>query len=219
MEYLKRIAMPKSWPIARKKGKGKYISKPRAFLGRSLTILVILRDILKLAKTRDEIKKIIRSSEILINNKKINNEVFPVQLFDSISIPKINKFYKLILTKSGKLAVKEINAAESIKKVCKIIDKISLKGNKIQINLNDGRNFISKEGNVNDSVIIDLKQNKVLGILKLKEKSNVIIIKGKKAGNTGIISKIEEKNKKRIIHIKTDEGEIKLSLKNIMIIE
>ena len=219
MRYLKKMSMPKSWPLHRKKGNRTYISKPEALVENSLTSLVILRDILKLAKTRAEIKKIVQEGQVEINGKKINDEAYPVQLFDVINLPKINKHYRLTLTKNGKLNVKEISIAESKKKACKIISKKVLKGNKIQINLDDGKNFITNDGEVNDSAIIELKTNKIENILKVKEKMNVMIINGKRKGHIGIITKIDGTGKKRIIHIKTNEKEIKSSIKDIIVLE
>ncbi|MBI5148391.1 30S ribosomal protein S4e [Candidatus Pacearchaeota archaeon] len=219
MDYLKRLAMPKSWPLPRKKGIGKYITKPKASLERSVTLLVILRDILKIAKIRKEIKKIVHEGEILVNSKKASNERLPVQIFDTIGIPKIKKFYRLNLSKSGRLIVEEINETESHKKICKIVGKNTLKKKKLQLNLNDGRNFFSNEGHVNDSVVIDLKQNKIIKILHLKEKANVRIINGKMTGTEGIISKIQGEGKKRIIQIISGKRTIKSTPENMLVIE
>ena len=78
-----------------------------------------------------------------------------------------------------------------------------LKGKKIQINFNDGRNLISKESvNIGDSAIIGFKEKKIEKILPVKEKSKVLIIKGKHLGDIGEIisinnNKITVKNKER----------------------
>lgn len=219
MDYLKRLAMPKSWPLARKNTRGIYIIKPKASLEKSISLVVILRDLLKMAKVRKEIKKIVNAGDIQINCKKINDERLPVQLFDVISIQKIKKYYMLSLTKNGKLSVIEINESESHKKVCKIIGKTALGGKKIQLNLDDGRNFFSNEGKVNDSVLIDLKQKKILKVMPVKEKANVKITNGKMAGHDGVISKIEGIGKKRIIHVNFGKKIVKTAIENLMVVE
>lgn len=219
MRYLKKLAIPKSWPLYRKKGKRTYVSKPQASLEKSLTVVVVLRDMLNLAKTRKEIKQIIKESEIEVNGKKIETEKYSINLFDVLGIPKMSKYYRLTLTKNGKLTTEEISLQESKKKISKIIGKKVLKDKKIQINLDDGRNFITNEGNVNDSVVVDLKQNKIEKIIKPKEKMNIMIINGKKTGHTGIITNITGEGKNKIFSIKLTKGEVKSSIRDIILLE
>ena len=98
MTHLRRIAMPKSFPLKRK-GREKYVISQ---IGNAKTIplLLIVRDILELAKTRREARTLLKAGEILVNNKKTNNERISVYLFDTITITRLHKFYRVILKKN-----------------------------------------------------------------------------------------------------------------------
>lgn len=206
--HLKRIAMPRTWPVPKKKRK--YIAKGGE---ESLPLVVILRDILKVVNTAKEAKKILLEGEVLIDNKKRKKINLPVKLFDIISFPKLKESYRLIFEK-GKFCLEKIPENKAHLKTCKVIGKKTLKKGKIQINLHDGKNFLS-DAKINDSVVIDLKENKIINILNLKENSFVHIIKGKHRGEKGLITKIE----KKIAIIKTDNKSIKTIISNLFIVE
>src|SRR3989344_4673689 len=70
--HIKRQLTPKKWPIV-KKGTA-YIVKPNFNSENGLTILTILRDILKIAQTRKEVKKAIFSKNVLLNSKPLKDE-------------------------------------------------------------------------------------------------------------------------------------------------
>ncbi len=185
---MKRIAMPKTWPISRK-GKPRLIIEPRGSLKYSLPVAVIIRDLLKLAKTKKEAEKILHEGDILVNNKIVHDVAYPLNIFDIISIPKIKKHFVLLL-KGEKLVLKEISEKDALAKVFKIIGKKVLNKGKIQFNLSGGRNFISDvKARVNDSILWNLKEDKPLKHLPLKENARVFIIAGKNAGLEGIVVK------------------------------
>jgi small subunit ribosomal protein S4e len=215
-KHLKRQCVPKSWPIERKGSK--YVVKPRANIKNGIPVLIILRDILKLAQNRNEAKKIIHSKQILINEKPAKDEKNNVLLFDTLSIIPLKEYYRLELTEKGKFCLNKIKENETNKKISKIINKKILKGKKIQLNLSDGRNFLSDiKCNINDSVVINLKEKKIEKCLPLKEKAKVIIFAGKYAGKKGEIEKLnlEEKSAK----VKISEKEINVLINQLMVIE
>ena len=207
--YLKRKAMPRSWPIPRK-GTA-YVIKGSE---RTMPLLTIMRDILGVVKTKKEAKNLMNASEIFVDGRPRKEVAYGVNLFSVISLPKIKKFYRLELNKD-KLAIVEIKEKESETKPCKIIGKKTLKKNKQQINLIDGRNILTNEKmKVNDSVIINLKEIKIVKYLQLEKGAEVIIIGGKNMGSTGKISEIGEK-----ITVKSGEKMLTIMPKNIYVIE
>jgi len=164
--HLKRQQSPKNWPTKRKGTT--YIVRPRYNISGGLPISIIMRDVLGFAKTRREVKKAINLKQILLNNKEVLDERSNALLFDIITIipPKESnlpeKYYRIEIGENKKFKVEEINKQESNHKIAKIINKKTLKGNKIQINLSDGRNFLSDfKYKVNDSVLINLKDKKI----------------------------------------------------------
>ncbi len=212
--HQKRKSIPNTWPIPRK-GKA-YIMAPRSphSLAHSLSLLVIIRDILKLGKNAKEAKAIIKSGEIEINNKKIIDEKFGPGLLDIVHIKKIKKSYILTITEGGKLALKEISNPKF--KVSKVIGKRIINKKQVQINLMDGRNFIVKEKiNTDDSVLIDLEKKTILKILPLKKDANIFIIKGKWQGHFAKVNELKGSN----VEIKVDDKKTIIPNKNIIVIE
>ena len=107
---------------------------------------------------------------------------------------------------------------ESNKKVSKIIGKKILRDKKIQLNLIDGRNFISNINcKVGDSVLINFKGKKIDKCLPLKEKMNVIVFDGNHSGETGEISKIDQKHKMAELNI--FKKKVNVLIKQLMVIE
>ncbi len=98
--YLKRQKVPKSWPIFRKGTK--YVVKPRFDAKRSLPLLVILREMLKVVQNRKEAKHTIHMKQILVNNKSATDEKSSVLLFDTINLIPSKKYFSLELSNKGK---------------------------------------------------------------------------------------------------------------------
>lgn len=213
MSHLKRIAMPKSWPIRRTGTK--YLAKARP--GRksefSIPALIVLRDMLHTAETKNEIRKIISAKEISVNGRTIDDYKFPLGLFDVLSINSIGKSYKIVFS-NGKLSAEETK--ETDKKICKVVGKHILAGKKQQINLFDGGNVLSNEKvKANDSIVLSLKDRKIVKVIPLKEKANAYIMGGKHIGEKGVIEKIEGNQ----AIVKIGKNDVNIKFENIFVTE
>jgi len=207
-----RQAMPKTW-ILRKKG-AKYIAANGN--AKALPVFTIMRDLLKIAKDRSEVKKIIKESEVKVNNKKIEDNKFLVRLNDIIEINK--KHYVLMLGENKKLGLNKIENNEKI--TLRVINKKLRKENKVQINCNNGKNYLVNDKEAEKiktgySVIIDLKSNKIVNILPLKEGENVLIINGKHIGKKGIITRLDME--KKVAEIKSKHEKINVMFNYLMV--
>jgi len=208
--HLKRTEMPKIWAVKRKGTK--YIVRASHNLRNSLPLLVLLRDILKVARTRKEIKNLLKSGKIKINKKAIKEDNFPLCLLDLVELD--NKSFRIVL-KNRKLGVEEAKNTEE--KIAKVIGKKVLKKGKLQINLSDGRNYLfNKKVRTGDSVVIDLKENKIKEILEFKEGCDVLFIKGKHLSQFGKVEKIE---KGKMIIVKIGNEEINSKMENLLVIK
>src|SRR3989344_1807983 len=197
--HLKRPNTNKMWPISRKGTK--YLVVPSHSKNNGIPLLVILRDVLKIVKTRKELVKILREGKILVNDEKLRDESRTLVVFDSIGIPSLNKYYKFNFSDTGKVSFDEINEKESHSKISKLSNKKILKKGVTQLNFGDGRNILSKE-------------KKSVKILPISEKSKVMIIGGKHRGEKGVIESVGEK-----ILIKSKESKFEIGKNEIMIIE
>jgi small subunit ribosomal protein S4e len=214
MSHLKRHAIPKSWPIQRK-GTA-FVVQPNRGFSDSLPVLIILRDLLKVAQNRKEAKKMIHMKSILINGKEVRDEKDGVMLFDIITLVPSKKHYKLVVLKNEKFHIEEIKESEANTKIAKIIGKTILKGKKVQLNLSDGRNFLANiKCKVDDSVLINLKTKKIEKCMPLDENSEAIVFAGKHSGEKGKIASINRERK--TVEINNGKEKVNALIKQIMI--
>lgn len=195
--HLKRLNIPKSWNIY-KKEKFTVRPKPGAHtfeLGMPLSLAI--RDLLKYAKTSNEVKKILNNKEIIVDGKIRKNYRFMVGFMDVVSIPKLKKNYRVILNKKGRLFLLQITEQEAKVKVCKIIGKKLIKG-KTQLNLLDSRNILVDKDSykVGDSLLIELPGQNIKEHIKLEKGANVFVMGGKK---TGTLCTVEDIKGRKII--------------------
>jgi small subunit ribosomal protein S4e len=216
MSHWKRQAAPKSWPIERKGST--YVVKPRFSIKRGVPVLIVLRDMLKLAQDRSEVKRIIHLKQVLVNEKPIRDEKNNILFYDTINIPAMKKYYRMELNENGKFYLEEIKEKEAEKKITKVVNKKILKGKKIQFNLSDGRNFISElKCNINDSVVVNLKEGKIEKCLSLKEKAKTVVFAGKHTGKKGEIEKLNPEEK--TASVKVGNREIDILINQLMVVE
>lgn len=213
--HLKRQKIPKTWPIERKGTT--FLVKPKSNLSKGIPILLVLRDILNMAQNRREVKRIIHNKQLIVNNKLAKDERNSVVLFDTITLVPLKKSYRVTLSDKGKFTVEEISEAEANTKVSKVVKKKILRGKKTQLNLGDGMNFISDiKCNVNDSVMVNLKDKKLEKCVPLNETSEVMVFAGKHSGSKGTIQKINVEGKSAEVDSKGKK--INVLLKQLMAI-
>ncbi len=205
---LKRKPAPKFWPIHRKEFF--WVVKPSPgphSLKNCLPLTIILRDILKFAKTRKEAKTIVSQGKVYVDGKVRREDDFPVGLMDVISISDVDKYFRIVPSRKG-LILHPISKEESNFKLCRIENKKVVENGHVQLNLHDGSNILVKVVDPKkpqedtyktlDSVKIGLPERQILQQVKMKENDFAIITSGKNIGKHGKIIEIEKtKGKKR----------------------
>ncbi len=210
--HMKREIVPKNWPIARKGTT--FVVKSTS---KGIPILVVLRDLMKISRTRKEVKKAIHRKDLLISGKPVNDEKKSLELYDVLTIIPTKKNYRIILSEKGKYDIEEISEKDSKEKVSKVIRKTTLKGKKTQVNLSDGRNYITDiKCSPGDSVVVDLEKKKIVKTLPIHEKSEVLVIGGKHAGTKGTIIKVDEEQK--MVEVDSKDKKFRALIKQIMVL-
>lgn len=209
-QHLKRLNAPKSWPISRKGTKWVTRQNPGTHdLESSIPINIMLKDMLKYAKTTRDVKRILNNKEILIDGIPRMDIKFSVGIFDLIEIPKTKEHFLLLLNKKGKLFPKKIDEKKAELKHIKIIGKTTLKKGKLQINFNNGNNMLTdrKDYNIGDTLIINLKDKKIVKHIKLQKGAMVYLTKGKHVGETGNLENIPklENTKNNLVELKIND--------------
>jgi small subunit ribosomal protein S4e len=182
--HIKKNLMPRTWPVPRKAQGKKYVSVPSHATSKGISLLFILRDILKIARTKKEVRFMTLNGLVKVNNKVRKDENFPVQFLDTINLEKSGENYRLEIV-NRKFSLKEISEKEASEKIVKIAGKKILGAGKTQMNLDDGQNiFVGEKFSVGDSALIDTVNQKILKILPLTEGANIEVVLGKHAGES-----------------------------------
>jgi small subunit ribosomal protein S4e len=195
--HIKRKASPKAWPVHRKGTK--YIVVPNE---KGLPLLIAMREILQVAQTKKEAKKIIHENNVHVNESLVKDEKYALKLFDVLKLQ--NKEYRVTML-NKKYSIQEISEKESKTKIAKIIGKKLLKGKKIQV----------KDCKIGDSAVINLAEKKIEHFIQLKEKSKVFVSSGKHMGKTGTVESIN----KNLAAIKSDSEKINVNLESLIALE
>jgi small subunit ribosomal protein S4e len=99
----------------------------------------------------------------------------------------------MTLDAKGRLVLAEIPHAESNLKLCKVVGKSVVKGNKAQIHLHDGKNILTSEKvEVGESVLINLPSLEIKEVLHLKPGVKIFLTKGKHIADIGNFVEIKE---------------------------
>lgn len=224
IRHVKKTKMPKTWPVPRKGKRKRFVAVPSHAISKGISLLFLLRDVLKVARTRKEARHMTLSGMVMVNNRVRHDENFPMQVFDVLNLEKAGKNYRLEIV-NKKFSLVEISEKEAESKIVKIIGKTIVKSGagkakcKVQMNLDDGQNFLNTgKFSVGDSVVLDTKKNKILKVLSLEKGAKVEIVGGKHAGKKGELVGFEELIRGRNYEIKLESGNVRLSYKTILVI-
>ena len=195
-KHQKRIAAPGSWQISRKTAWWTVKSRPGPHpKDRSIPLLLIVRDMLKLADNSKEAKRILNEGKILIDGRIRKDHKFPVGIFDILSIPEIEANYMVLMDKRGKLSLHPISSEEARNKLCRVENKRMLRGGVTQLNLHDGRNLLlgDEDGEIrtHDSIMLALDSNAISQHFAYKVGSKAMVIGGRHSAQIGEIEEIK----------------------------
>jgi len=217
---LKRKPAPRFWPIHRKEAV--WIVRPSPgphSLEKCLPLSLVLRDILGVAETRKEAKKIISQGKVYVDGAVRRKDDFPVGLMDVISMPDLDKFYRILPSHKG-LVLNSISKEEASFKLLRVEGKTIAKNGNTQIAFHDGSNMLMKvEASESpaevvyetfDTLKLGLPEKQVLDKLKTKKGNIAIITGGKNIGKQGKIVEVEKteakKRRNALIVIEDEKG-------------
>lgn len=191
-KHLKRYKAPESWPIHPKENKWTVKTSPGSHaLEESMPLLLVVRDILKVADTAREAKIIINKGDILVDGRPRKDYKFPVGFMDVIEIPKSGKVYRVLPNEKGRLILHPITKRNKGFKLCRVVDKITLKDGKTQLNLHDGRNLLTEEEYSSADVLkLKVPKQEIKDHIKFESGTLGLVTGGKHIGERGTIKDI-----------------------------
>jgi len=197
--HLKRLASPKHWPVPRRIKKWAARPKPGPHrIEDGILLLILVRDVLGLALTGKEARKIISQKKVFVDGKPRYDYKFIVGLMDVISIPEMDLYLRLVPDTKHLIKSIEIPKEDANKKIVKIKRKVTFKEGKLQIGTHDGRTFVIDRDSeysglsVGDSLLIEVPNQEILRYFPLKEGFVGIILRGENAGRICKVEKVSD---------------------------
>ncbi len=202
-KHLKRLAAPNFWPILRKEAKWVVRTSPGPHRkGASLPLLLLVRELLHVAETNAEARKVIAEGHIRVDGVVRKDYKFPVGFMDVIEIVDTGELFRAIPVPVRVLGLVPIPPEEATYKVLRIENKTTVKGGHIQLNLYDCRNILVRVENPESpeedtyrtmsSVKIKIPENELLDYFPLENGVPVIVIGGRNVGKVAKVVSIAE---------------------------
>ncbi|MDG6257215.1 MAG: 30S ribosomal protein S4e [Methanomicrobiaceae archaeon] len=192
--HQKRLTTPNAWRIAKKANTFITKTAPGPHTKEAMPVAVWLRDHMGFARTMKEVKKILSDRAVIVNGTPARDPRMGIGVFDIISIPAMEKHYRILLDKRGNLVSIEITADAATTRLCKIRDKTEVKGGRVQLNLRYGANIIADHRyRPRDSVVLSLEDSNRFAIVDhfpFQTGNVAMIIGGRHSGKVGRIVEI-----------------------------
>ncbi|MCI4362773.1 MAG: 30S ribosomal protein S4e [Thermoplasmata archaeon] len=208
---LKRRASPRAWKLPRKGTK--WVKRPAPGphpQEGSIPLLLILRDVRRIARTAREAREILRAGHVLVDHRPVKDEALGVGLMDTVSLAApLDEHYRVMKDRRGKLILLPITAAEAKMKLGRVRRKTTVPGGKIQVTLHDGRCLLAPAKaawRVGDSLQLELPKQKVVAHLTLAAGHLAYVAGGSHVGETARIDHVEVKNSPQPNRVHFAEG-------------
>jgi len=194
-KHLKRLKAPKKWMLS--KLGGIWAPKPKSGPHKkfdSFPLILILRNKLHYALNSREVIQILKKKEIQIDGKVRVEKNYPTGIMDVITIDKTNENFRVFYDKIGRFTLHRIHKSESSFKLCKVLKlKKGQKGIPFLVT-HDGRTirFPDPLININDSIVFDLIEKKIVDFLKFGIGTLCLVTGGGNIGKIGIVTYREQ---------------------------
>lgn len=194
-KHFVRIRAEKRLGIKRRKEE-KWLASPSAGphkKSESISAGILLRDVLGMAGSMREAKRIISLGALFIDGKKVRETEFPIGIMDIISIPAEKKLYRMGLSGS-RLAPQEIDEKSATRKYLKASGKHTVKKGKTCITFHDGRNcLLDNRIKPGDTCVFSVPTFKLASHIPLQPGVTCLIVDGKHIGETAKLQKLIER--------------------------
>lgn len=190
--HQKRMAASTAWPITRKTDPWVVgVNAGHHSKETGVPLLVVVRDMLKIANNRKEAKRILNEGQVYVDGVVRRDYKFMTGLFDIVSLPVLNEYYRVLLDPKGRFKLYKENK-DSLK-LCRINNKTIIKNNSVQLNLHDGTNIIaSNDYRTFDTIMLSLPDKKIARHFSYKPGNIAMVVGGEHIGEIGNIKQIRK---------------------------
>jgi|BEDMetMinimDraft_2_1075160.scaffolds.fasta_scaffold00152_19 small subunit ribosomal protein S4e len=229
--YLSRYNTPWFFPLLRKEHKWSVSISPGPHPARtSVPLGILLRDVMNVAMNLREARRILSERLIQVDSRVVTNYNFPVGLMDVVSSPKYDMYFRVVPDRVKFMKLVQISKEESSVKYVRLMSKTLTGGGRLQLNLEDGRNFLVPTGEESKynfptlgTIKYSLSMKTIEGYIPVNEGNYVIVIGGKNVGVHGVLKSLKlapyKRRKYSVAVLESPDGkQFQTNLQNLMII-
>lgn len=185
--HLKRYPAPNKWTINRKSDTWAPSHRPGPHSGEtSVPLVIALRDMLGIADTSSEAKRIASEGKITVDGVVRRDEKFPLGLFDVLAVG--DDVYRMVLDEKNRFALQETDQSDV--KPVKVTGATTQKGGKRQIQLSDGTTMMS-DAATGSTLLLSVPEKEIEETIPMEAGNLAFITGGKHAGQMAIIDEYE----------------------------
>jgi len=209
-KHLKRLNAPRHWMLDKMSG----VFAPRPSTGphklrECLPLMILLRNRLRYALTRNEVLKIVKQRLVKVDGKARTDPTFPAGFMDVITIEKTGEHFRLLFDTKGRFVQQAITAEEAKYKLCKV-KRVQVASGAIPfVGTHDARTIRYPDPliGVNDSVKVDIETGKIVDFLKFDIGNLVMVTGGRNLGRVGVVTSRERHlGSFEVVHVKDATG-------------
>ena len=188
--HLKRLAMPRSWPLPRKTTIWVTRPLPGAHgLERCMPLTIVIRDVLGYARSAREVRRILNEG---LHDRWPSRQGTPSRCRSHGCHP-VGRTLPMCPRRQWEARYRKISGNDASWKVCRIETKTTIKGGITQIGLHDGRSIRLPEDaeySTGDSLKLSLPDQEVIEHLPFVSGSRFYIIGGSHVGELANVEDI-----------------------------
>ena len=196
--HLKALAAPKVQRIPRKERPWTVKPSPGPHpVERSVPLLLVVRDMLKIAETSREARKIIASGQIKVDGRVVRDYKRPIGVMDVVEVVGAGAAYRAMPNPTGTIMLVPIAKEEASIKVARIEGVTTVKGGHFQLHLSGGINVLvrvsdpTKPGQLPykplGSLVVTLPDYSIKDYIEFKEGNLALVVWGRNMGRYGKI--------------------------------
>lgn len=218
LRHLRRSLAPSFWPILRKEYTWAVKPSPGPHTSnRCIPLGIILRDILRYARTMREARRILGEGKVKVDGRVVRDYKFPIGLMDVIELAS-GEIFRVVPHPQKFMVLHPIDRKESNFKLLRIEGKTVVKGGHIELHFHDGRNYLIRIADPRnpvediyrtyDVVKMTIPEQEILDHIKLEKNTLVIVIDGRNIGKVGTLVEVNQifKRARAIVTLKSPSG-------------
>ncbi|MFB6219416.1 MAG: 30S ribosomal protein S4e [Halobacteriaceae archaeon] len=221
-DHQKRLSAPTEWPVERKTETftAKAGAGPHGEDG--VPLVIVLRDVLGYVDSAAEAQYATNTGGVLVNGQSVGDINRPIGMFDILAFPDRGEYYRVFPDEGGRLGLTPIDADAAGSKLSKIVDKTTVSGGEVQLNLHDGTNLLADDGYAaGDSVVVSNDDKSIVAHFEYEEGALVTAVDGEHAGEIGHIEEIDvtRSSAPNNVRVETDDGPFETIEEYVVVID